>query len=283
MNQNGDEPNLPKLLKSLDEASKQITERIDKGKSLRSTQVVTDAQLNALADKFDAWNQYNSLMLIKLFSDKVLAEGYRDNISNDYQETSGSFFNSRKDNLKSNILEQINFLDNTLELLNLMEVDDSSQTAKEPVSTTNEKKLTGKKVFIIHGHDEAKLRELKEMLREHFQLEPVVLIDIPDGGATTVIEKFEKHAKECVYAIALFTPDDQVQKNGQVYLQARPNVLYELGWFCAKLGRERVLLILKKDTTLFSDFGGVIQKVYIEKVREVYKDLMMEFKAVGLI
>ena len=44
-----------------------------------------------------------------------------------------------------------------------------------------------KKVFIIHGHDEAKRRELEAMLRTQFQLTPIVLADQSSGGAKTVI------------------------------------------------------------------------------------------------
>jgi Predicted nucleotide-binding protein containing TIR-like domain/Aspartyl protease len=58
----------------------------------------------------------------------------------------------------------------------------------------------------------------------------------------------------------VFTPDDQVTSSSVTYLQARPNVIYELGWFCGKLGRSQAMLLLKEGTTLFSDFGGIMQK-----------------------
>lgn len=91
-----------------------------------------------------------------------------------------------------------------------------------------------KKVFIIHGHNEAKWRELEKILNK-LHLEPIILGENPDHGATTIIEKFEHYASQCVYAIAVFTPDDQVEKNGKMYLQARPNVMFEVGWFCGRL------------------------------------------------
>ena len=99
-----------------------------------------------------------------------------------------------------------------------------------------------KRIFIIHGHNEAKRRELEAMLRDIFHLEPVVLLYEPNQGMT-IIEKFEKYASDCSYAFALFTPDDIVSmKNGEQYLQARPNVIFELGWFYANLGRSRVCI-----------------------------------------
>ena len=82
----------------------------------------------------------------------------------------------------------------------------------------------------------------------------------PEIGSEIVIEKFERYAETCSYAIALFTPDDEVTSGGETYLQARPNVIYELGWFCGRLGRLGVMLLLQSGTSLFSDFGGIIRK-----------------------
>jgi len=133
-------------------------------------------------------------------------------------------------------------------------------------------------VFIIHGRDEAKWRELKDIVKTELRLNPIILLEQPDAGCKTVIEKFEHYAQTCSYAIAVFTPDDEVTSGGETYLQARPNVIYELGWFCGRLGRSGVMLILKEDTSLFSDFGGIIQKRFkisiSERVIEIKRDLV---------
>jgi predicted nucleotide-binding protein len=109
------------------------------------------------------------------------------------------------------------------------------------------------------------------------RLNPIVLLEQPDVGRT-VIEKFEHYAQTCSYAIAVFTPDDEVTADGDTYLQARPNVIYELGWFCGKLGRGGAMLLLKEGTSLFSDFGGIIQKRFtsniLEKMTEIRRDLI---------
>ena len=57
-------------------------------------------------------------------------------------------------------------------------------------------------VFIIHGRDEAKWRELKDIVKSEFRLNPIVLFEQPDAGCQTVIEKFEHYAQTCTYAIA---------------------------------------------------------------------------------
>ena len=138
-------------------------------------------------------------------------------------------------------------------------------------------------VFIIHGRDEAKWRELKDIVKSEFRLNPIVLKEQPDSGCETVIEKFERYAETCTYAIAVFTPDDEVKSEAESYLQARPNVIYELGWFCGKLGRGGAMLLLKESTELFSDFGGIIQKRFRTNVSECTLEIRRDLEAAGVL
>lgn len=138
-------------------------------------------------------------------------------------------------------------------------------------------------VFIIHGRDEAKWRELKDIVKSEFRLNPIVLAEQPDAGCKTVIEKFEKYAQTCTYAIAVFTPDDEVRSGEDVYLQARPNVIYELGWFCGSLGRGGAMLLLKEGTELFSDFGGIIQKRFKQNISERVLEIRRDLEAAGVL
>ena len=140
-----------------------------------------------------------------------------------------------------------------------------------------------KKVFVIHGHDEAKRRELRALLSDRLGLRPVILSEQPDAGCSTLIEKFEFYAPTCSYAIALFTPDDQVEVRGETYLQARPNVIYELGWFCAALSRKNVMLLLKDGTTVFSDFSGIVEKRFKEHISEKFIEIESDLKASGML
>ena len=69
----------------------------------------------------------------------------------------------------------------------------------------------------------------------------------------TLIDKFEREAKSASYAFVLLTPDDIVEKENGKYIQARPNVLFELGWFCGKLGRDKVCIIKRQGTQIPTD------------------------------
>jgi hypothetical protein len=110
-----------------------------------------------------------------------------------------------------------------------------------------------------------------------------VLLEQPDASCKTVIEKFEHYAHTCSYAIAVFTPDDEVTSSAGAYLQARPNAIYELGWFCGRLGRSRAMPLLKDGTSLFSDFGGIIQKRFSQNISEKIVEIKRDLVASGVL
>ena len=140
------------------------------------------------------------------------------------------------------------------------------------------------KVFIIHGRDEAKWREVKSIVRHELGLTPVVLEEQSAVGCPTFVEHFEKYAPECSYAIAVFSPEDEVTSpDGDVYLQARPNAIWELGWFCGRLGRPRVTLLLKDGTSIFSDFAGVLQRQFTKNVSECVPELRRDLTQAGML
>jgi len=124
---------------------------------------------------------------------------------------------------------------------------------------------------------------LKDIFQSTFRLNPIVLQEQADVGKT-LIEKFEHYADTCSYAVAIFTPDDEVlDKNGEKYLQTRPNVIYELGWFCGRLGRKNVMLLLKEGTSIFSDFGGIVQKRFSKNVSEKISEIRSDLIECGIL
>lgn len=167
------------------------------------------------------------------------------------------------------------------------EVLESRAEAIEQAYRGQELYLTpeGDKVFIIHGHAEDKWRELRDLLEGQFGLAGRVIVLKEEAGQTkTVIEKFEEYANQCCYAFALVTPDDLVQQGKASVGQARPNVLFEIGWFYGRFG-PRCLCILKKgkDTPLPSDLGGVLTLEFTSSVEEKFLRLQQELKAAGVI
>lgn len=154
------------------------------------------------------------------------------------------------------------------------------ETALAPHKLTN-------KVFVVHGHDEAAKAELEIILTE-MGLEPVVLHRQADGGQT-IIEKFEAHA-DVGFAFILLTPDeiayvqddenkpdDQRRKESR----ARPNVIWEFGYFVGRLSRKRTCCLYRGDVTLPSDLNGLIYKKFNTSVEEVAYSITKELKLAG--
>ncbi|MBO6254740.1 MAG: nucleotide-binding protein, partial [Bacteroidaceae bacterium] len=134
----------------------------------------------------------------------------------------------------------------------------------EIVSETNEEasKVEGafdpKKVFIVHGHNESVKQSVARTL-DTIGLTPIILAEQPDKGRT-VIEKFEKEGNDVGFAVVLLTADDKGRKNRARSMQsrARQNVVFEMGYFMALLGRERVMLLLQEGVEEPSDLKGIV-------------------------
>ncbi len=115
---------------------------------------------------------------------------------------------------------------------------------------------TARKVFVVHGHDEAAKEKMARFLSS-INFEPIILHEQASGNRT-VIEKIEAHS-EVGFAVVLLTPDDVGgAAGGDTNPRARQNVILELGYFVGKLGRSRVAVFRLGDVEVPSDFGGVI-------------------------
>jgi CheY-like chemotaxis protein len=141
------------------------------------------------------------------------------------------------------------------------------------------------KSFIVHGHDEAAKLELKNYLQNTLGLpEPIILHEQPSMGRT-IIEKFEDYSADAQLAFVLLTPDDKIASSdasNDVKRQARQNVILELGFFLAKLGRlsGRVFLLHKGPIELPSDLNGVIYVDIADGVKAAGETIRKELKHV---
>jgi predicted nucleotide-binding protein len=142
-------------------------------------------------------------------------------------------------------------------------------------------------IFVVHGHDERAKAEIEIFLKE-IGLTPIVLHRQPDEGQT-ILEKFEKHSN-VGYALILLTPDEiaylaseesKVDSERNKENRARPNVIFEFGYFVGKLGRSRVCCLYTGDVALPSDLGGLLYKQFKVSIKEVAYDIIKELKAVG--
>lgn len=138
---------------------------------------------------------------------------------------------------------------------------------------------SGKKIFIVHGHDHQLLDEVELMLRR-IGLEPIIVKNEANAGRT-IIEKIED-LTDVGFGIVLYTCCDEGRKKGDFDSKdrARQNVIFEHGYLYAKLGRGRVAALNDDGIEIPSDLSGVL---YISHATSDWKNqLMREMKVAGL-
>ncbi|MGO7135773.1 TIR domain-containing protein [Rhizobium leguminosarum] len=112
------------------------------------------------------------------------------------------------------------------------------------------------RIFVVHGHD-GEARETVARYLERIGFEPIILHE-QANRSRTIIEKIEAN-HDVSFAVILLTPDDEGCKKGETpEPRARQNVLLELGYFMAHLGRENVCALMRGKVEIPSDFAGVV-------------------------
>lgn len=119
-------------------------------------------------------------------------------------------------------------------------------------------------VFIVHGRDHTIRNEVQQVL--HSLSIPSIVLEKEGDAGQTIIEKFEKAAAQCEYAIIIGSPDDEGRLKPKarkptidgLRARARQNVVLELGYFLAKLGRPNIFQLYTGDIETPSDMQGVI-------------------------
>ena len=127
------------------------------------------------------------------------------------------------------------------------------------------------KIFIGHGRS-SDWRKLKDHLVDKHHLS----VEAYETGSRTghTIQKVLEDALEAnSLAILIHTPDQQTV-DGNL---ARPNVIHETGLFQAKLGFEKVAVLLKNKTEEFSNISG-LQQIRYRKIEEAYGDVLAWIK-----
>jgi predicted nucleotide-binding protein len=141
-----------------------------------------------------------------------------------------------------------------------------------------------RKVFIVHGRDDAMRLAVQGFLHQ-VGLDDVVLSEALNKG-DTIIEKFDREARGCGYAIVLCSPDDVgcLKPTGRAAPnyspRARQNVILELGYFVALLDRRHVFVLMASSVEMPSDFSGVVYEGY-DKVGAWKRRLADELSEVG--
>jgi len=159
-----------------------------------------------------------------------------------------------------------------------LEQDPEDAAAKPPAAT----ETSAGSIFIVHGHDGGFKESVARLLSVATPQNVVILHEQPDEGQT-IIEKFESHASQALFAVVLLTPDDEgrARRSGEMKPRARQNVILELGYFLGRLGRSRVVALYSDGVELPSDLAGILYKP-IDSAGSWKYALLKELRAAGI-
>lgn len=276
-----------KLMSSRDEAKGRLGERVEKGLELKQRKVDTREAYDLLLKDYQKWDAFNNELLKQLFNTDELAQEYSFWGVGSIAMREPSLGEKIADAYKK-VDSKIHRIDSIIERVELIPIDESKKSESfQSSDSAAEKQPRSKKVFVVHGHDEVAKTSLEVFLLE-VGLEPVVLHRQADEGLT-VIEKFEKHS-DVGYVFILLTPDEvaylaseegKPDSERKKELRARPNVIFEFGYFVGKFGRSRVCCLYTGDVSLPSDVSGVVYKKFNSSIEEVAYSVIKDLKASG--
>jgi predicted nucleotide-binding protein len=206
-----------------------------------------EEQSNFLTE-YNKWKQFNIELLKRSFN--IPDNEYLREYENAVRDSVWSDWVAER---KQAVKEQITVLESLIERLSLI------NSTEEIIKTSDrvEKKITNK-IFVVHGHNN-ELKQIVARTISQLKLEPIILHEQAEQGRT-IIEKFEKNSSDANFAIILLTADDEGKsiKESDFKARARQNVVFEMGYFIGKLGRDKVFLLLEHGVDKPGDLDGII-------------------------
>jgi predicted nucleotide-binding protein len=280
-----DEPAV--LVVSRSEAEARIQAQIEKGRQIRNSRIDTGEELEAARNQRDRWMAYTSELLRRTFSNEslkaefsyvgavfgVLGPRRLDDEVSDFQDGMDTY------------LTRLEAIHDRLEL-----IPEPPQVALTATQSRPAVAVDNTTVFVVHGHDTGAKEAVAGFLRK-LGLTPVILHEQANQGRT-IMEKFEKHA-QTGFAVVLLTPDDvgaakfpadttAAEVVRGLKPRARQNVILELGYFLALLGRGHVCALCSPGVEIPSDFMGVLYVPFDPNGEDWRYKLAREMKAAGL-
>jgi predicted nucleotide-binding protein len=251
--QSKDEAGKSRLIGPREQAREQIRLQIYKGRDLISGPISSSATLVEKRLEQQRWNAYNIELLGRLFDSSYFVEDYKSRQSITLVRTNPTFEQMLEYFIET-VQEKINKLVSIEERLQL--IPEPSNTAIEP-NSSQEPDPKSRRVFVVHGHNQ-EVKETVARTLSVLHLEPIILGEEANNGRT-IIEKFEQ-SSDVAFAVVVLTADDLGAPRaapGALKSRARQNVILELGYFIARLGRKRVCTLYEEGVEIPSDILGV--------------------------
>ncbi|HHU85007.1 MAG TPA: nucleotide-binding protein [Clostridiales bacterium] len=131
-----------------------------------------------------------------------------------------------------------------------------------PVIEQKNSLIDDSNIFIVHGRDDGIKNEVARFI-EKLKLNPIILHEQSSGG-DTIIEKIERYSN-VGFGIVLYTPCDKgglANEHFEAKFRARQNVVFEHGYLIGKLGRKKVVALVKDNVEKPNDISGIVYVNY---------------------
>lgn len=267
------------LLVPTQKAEEQLDEALKSYQGLlaRTQAVRNESELADCKSERETLRSRSAEMLTRMFD--------ADTVRNEFMEPAGGSyklqpsFSDLIEYAARNLRRDITRLESVKSRLDLIPVSASVEEESELVPLIP-RKQDHSKVFVVHGHDDGSKQAVARML-ESLSLQPIILHEQASKGMT-LAEKLD-HYSDVGFAIVLLTPDDvgaAKASSDDLNPRARQNVVFELGLFIGKLGRDKVCALKKGDIEEPSDYKGVVYVPFDEHESWKYK-LAKELREAG--
>jgi predicted nucleotide-binding protein len=158
----------------------------------------------------------------------------------------------------------------------------NSSINKNKINADRSNTRNKRKVFIVHGRDNETKQEVARFI-EGLGLQSIILHEQASSGMT-IIEKIEHYSNDADFALILYTACDHGkgahESQQQPKNRARQNVVFEHGYFLAKLVRKNVCALVKGDIEIPNDISGVVY-VQLDSLGAWKAEVVKELKACG--
>ncbi len=232
------------------EAEAQLAERIALGRKLLSHEPSSSAELHGLRDEIAQWRDYNRTWLDTNLGGEA-AEEYRTTSTHWGSAMAPDDPATKLRFLRQELQSEVSKLQSIHGRLHMWATETDSMPSNQVSSDAP--------IFIVHGSDTLRAESVARTVENATGRKTVILREQPNLGRT-LMEKFEQHAAEASYAIIVLTAHDRGCRADETDTKprGRQNVILEMGYFYALLGRDRVSVLLQTGVEKPSDMDGIV-------------------------
>lgn len=263
--------------------AEKIGDAIAAQKGLQEMPRDSEPERSALRQAVTTWDARNTLLLEHAFTPVGFAKSspHTDYVSAMGLKNPFPSLNNGDEPLEDLLADSRTKVDRLRRLLANIDLYEKDSQETGTIATKDATSL--KTVFIVHGHDQDAMNQVNLLIRQTSDLNVTVLGDQASRGQT-VIEKLERHLGDrSSFAVVLMTGDDlgRARSSTEENPRARQNVIFELGYSLAALGRGNVAALYEPGVEMPSDFAGVVYIPFDENGMWKHS-LIREFRGAGL-